>query len=299
MTYIRKAAQIISPLVVVVCAATGVAVTEATASVSQAHRVFTRAASVACQTEVQVGSRHYRYVHLRRDALKAGARLRTAAHLQCEPDLVCRSDGSCSLNPNTHVHRIPARRLRGIEPRLAVIDVKSGRVYVNRQVFPINPGGKRLLRLLRQGGGPQRDRSQSPPDSYLLANDGKRMLLGMGDYCWSKSLGNQAWVQACATTVAPSRRFDIPLVTAEPSASLHTGLSFLDPTAVRVSLFRGGAIVYSEALPPSQSVTWTMPDVPPASYYLQITADRTLPGAPNDWVDYFARLHVVAQVGSG
>jgi hypothetical protein len=200
----------------------------------------------------------------------------------------------CSLKPGTLVQSIVARRLRGIETRLAVIDAGSGRVYVNRQIFPTSTGGKQLLKLLKAGGGPQPNRSQSPPHSSLLASNGKHLVLATGDYCWSTSTGPQTFVTGCSTAAPPSSRFDLPLVIAQQGASLKVALLFHDPTAVQVLLLRGASIEYSEALSASQSVIWKLPALTSAKYFLLIRGDRTLPGGPNDFVYYLARLHIVA-----
>lgn len=296
---IRKAAWTISPLALFVCAATGVTATEASASIPHPRYSVAEAADTPCQPQLQQGQWQYRHVRFRRGTVKSGAKLSTAARLQCEPDLVCSQDGTCALNPGKLVRRIAVRRLRGIEPRLAIINAKSDQVYVNRKIFPVSLEGKRLLKLLRHGGGPQRSHSQGPPDSELLATSGKRLTLALGDYCWSKPMGGQTWAQGCATTAGPSTRFDLPLVTAEPGASLRAHLAVKNPISVRVSLLRGTSIYYSESLTASQAVTWTVPTAAQPSSYLLIEAERRLPGAPLDWVDYLARLQVADQVATG
>jgi hypothetical protein len=294
MRYFNTAAQIVMSIALMVCAAAGAVDVEAAKSFSRVGHPLAQTMGSKCHTEVQSRNRHYRYVKFQRGALKPGVRLQTRARLQCEPSLVCRADGMCFFQPGTLVRSIVARRVRGIETRLAVVDARSGKIYINRQIFPTSVRGKLLLKLLKAGGGTRPNPSQSPPRAKLLASDGKQLSLGIGDYCWSRSTGPQTWVTACATAVAPSSRFDLPLVIAQHEASLHIALAVQGPTAVHVFLLRGTSIEYSQALSASPSVVWTLPSVTSGNYYLLVRGDRTLPGGPNDFVYYLARLHVMA-----
>jgi hypothetical protein len=271
----------------------------ASASVARGGTQLMHAKSASCNLEVDLRSRRYRYARLPPNALVAGARLSGRARLQCEPELFCRASGGCALLPGKVVGRLVARRIRGIKPSLALIDADSKHIYVNRKIFPVFAGGKRLLRLLRKGGGPQPDDSQAPPRAYLVSGVSARFPLAMGDYCWSSPSGNQTWVQGCALTAPPSSRFDIPLVVAEPGASLQAVLGFGNPNSVRVSLLRNGKIYYSESLSAAQTFTWIVPGSALARSFLEIEAGRTAPGASQDWVKYLARLRVVEASGTG
>lgn len=259
-----------------------------------------RSAQSSCKTEVDIGVRHYRYARLPRNALPSGARLSRRADLQCEPELACRVSGGCALLPGHFIRAVAVRRLRGILPFFAVMDSASGHIYVNRKVFPVFSGGKRLLRLLRQRGGPQPDMKKAPPRASLLTTESMRFPLAMGNYCWSSASGDGTWVQACPLTVSPSRRFDIPLVVAEENAPLQLRLGFANPSFVRIDLVRKGKTYYSDSLSAAQTDTWNVAGSALGRSFLEIEAGRSSTGPTSqDWVTYLARLRVVATSGTG
>jgi hypothetical protein len=90
-------------------------------------------------------------------------------------------------------------------------------------------------------------------------------------------------------------RFDLPLVAAEPGASLQLHLGFAEPTYLHVLLLnRHGTILYTETLDASQDATWVAPAHLPETAYLEIEIGRKLAqDAPNDDAKYLARLHAL------
>ena len=222
-------------VLVVLVAAVFVAVvgTASVASASSAARqgaLLGEAGSGSCSREVDLGGRHYRYGRLPRGSIRAGAKLRNRASLQCEPRLVCRMNQSCFLSPGKVSHKIIVRRIRGVSVSLALIDAASRRVYFNRAIFLDVLDPKHLLQQLRRRGGPRPGGPQYPPNSYLPAIRNAKVRLAHGDYCWSSPAANGQFVQACATMVPPWMRFDLPLVAAEPGASPCTWASRNRPT---------------------------------------------------------------------
>ena len=285
-------------VLVVLVAAVFVAVvgTASVASASSAARqgaLLGEAGSGSCSREVDLGGRHYRYGRLPRGSIRAGAKLRNRASLQCEPRLVCRMNQSCFLSPGKVSHKIIVRRIRGVSVSLALIDAASRRVYFNRAIFLDVLDPKHLLQQLRRRGGPRPGGPQYPPNSYLPAIRNAKVRLAHGDYCWSSPAANGQFVQACATMVPPWMRFDLPLVAAEPGASLRLHLGFPEPTYLRVSLLSRHAILYTQTLTASRHATWTLPEHLPGNAYLEIEAGRKLQGAANDFVKYLARLHAL------
>lgn len=95
-------------------------------------------------------------------------------------------------------------------------------------------------------------------------------------------------VSQCADDVPPSQRFDLPLVVAEPGATLQGMLGFVPSSVQIVLLDRRGAAVYSQTLSAAQSFSWTVPASVPARTWLVIAAGR--PGFPGDSATYLARL---------
>jgi hypothetical protein len=134
----------------VVILAAGVLVARGASAAPSAKRV-------SCNRELDLGQRHYRPARLPRGALEAGRRLSGRGRLQCEPALVCRASGGCVPSGGRVFSTDALRRVRGIRPFLAVIDARSGRVYVNRAIFTVVMSPKFLLRDLRRGGEPQLD----------------------------------------------------------------------------------------------------------------------------------------------
>lgn len=278
-------------------AVTGLAAVAATALAGPAspatHGVrSTRKGSPSCSREVDLGGRHYRLGRLPHGSVKAGARLSKRASLQCEPELVCRVGQACALSAGKVVRKIVARRIQGVSVSLALIDGHSGHVYFNRTIFNDESDPKHLLQQLRRRGGPRPGGSQYPPDSYLPSPPNAQVRLAHGDYCWSSPAANDEFVTGCATYVPPALRFDIPLVAAEPGASLQLHLGFANPTHLHVLLLsRRGKILYAESLDPAQDATWVIPAHLPEHAYLAFEAGRKLaPGAANDYAEYFARL---------
>ena len=178
--------------------------------------------------------------------------------------------------------------MRGIKPFLAVVDARSGRIYVNRAIFTAWLPPKFLLRDLRRGGGPQPDHRGAPPESSLLSSGSTAVPLGWGSYCWTTLLGGDQSVRQCITYVPASLRFDLPLVVAEPGATLQGMLGFV-PSSVQILLLdRRGDIVYSQTLSTAQAFDWTVPASIPDRSWLVIAAGR--PGFPLDSATYIARL---------
>jgi hypothetical protein len=246
---------------------------------------------LSCSRELDFGQRHYRYARLPRRALTAGARLRARGRLQCEPALVCSVGGGCVPSSGRVFSRDALRRARGIRPLLAVIDARSGRVYVNRAIFTVAWPPKLLLRNLRRGGErePTHD-PQAPPVSGLLANGSQTVPLEWGTYCWTTRLSGDESVQQCLDMVSPSQRLDLPLVIAEPGATLQGVLGFM-PSSVQIDLLDSrGEGVYSQTLSPEQTFAWTVPTNIPARSVLVIFAGR--PGYPTDLATYLARLRL-------
>jgi hypothetical protein len=176
-----------------------------------------------------------------------------------------------------------------------LIDAHSGSVYFNRAIFLNVLDPKHLLQQLRHRGGPRPGGPQYPPNSHVAATHDAKVRLAHGDYCWSSPAANSQFVQACATMVPPSMRFDLPLVAMEPGASLQLHLGFAQPTDLHVVLLnRHGAILYTESLDASQDATWVAPAHLPGNAYLDVEAGRKLAqGAPNDDATYLARLHAL------
>ncbi|HEY3551416.1 MAG TPA: hypothetical protein VGK69_10240 [Gaiellaceae bacterium] len=111
---------------------------------------------------------------------------------------------------------------------------------------------------------------------------------GAASYCWTTLLGGDQSVLQCADDVPPSQRFDLPLVIAEPGATLQGVLGFV-PSSVQITLLDGrGAAVYSQTLSTAQTFSWTVPASIPARTWLVIAAGR--PGFPLDSATYLARL---------
>jgi hypothetical protein len=250
-------------------------------------------ASPSCSREVYLGGRHYRYGRLPRGSVKAGAMLAKRGRLQCELQLVCRANDPCALATEKLVRTDVVRRIRGVSVSLALIDAHSGRIYFNRAIFSAALDPRHLLQQLRRRGGPRPGGSQSPPNSYLPATGHAKVRLAQGNYCWSSATGNDQFVTGCATLVAPSMRFDLPLVAAEPGAALGLHLGVPNPTHLQATLLNGdGAILYTESLTPSQNATWVIPDHLPKRAYLEFEVGRRLAqGAPDDTATYLARLH--------
>jgi hypothetical protein len=252
-----------------------------------------RTASPSCSREVYLGSHHYRYGRLPRGSVKAGAMLAERGRLQCEPELVCRANDSCALATGKLVRSDVVRRIRGVSVSLALIDARSGGIYFNRAVFSAALDPRHLLEQLRRRGGPRPGGPQSPPNSYLPATGNAKVRLAQGNYCWSSATGNDQFVTGCATLIAPSMRFDLPLVAAEPGAVVGIHLGVANPTHLQATLFNGdGAILYTQSLTPSQNATWVIPDHLPKRAYLEFEVGRKLAqGAPDDTAAYLARLH--------
>ena len=247
---------------------------------------------VSCNRELDLGQRHYRLARIPRGALRVGAKLPGRGRFQCEPALVCRASGSCAPSSGHVFSTDVLRRVRGIRPFLAVIDARSGRIYVNRAIFTAWLPPKFLLRDLQRGGRPQPTRAGAPPQSGLLSNGSTAVPLQWGSYCWTTPLGGDRSVRQCATLVPPPLRFDLPLVIAEPGATLQGMLGFM-PSSVQIALLdRRGTAVYSQTLSTAQTVIWTVPTNIPARTWLVIAAGR--PGFPLDSATYLARLHVTS-----
>jgi hypothetical protein len=203
---------------------------------------------------------------------------------------MCSTSGGCVPSSRHVFSKDSLRRVRGIRPFLAVIDARSGRVYVNRAIFTAMEPPKFLLRDLRRGGGPQPDRAGAPPESSLLSSDSTPVPLAWGSYCWTTLLGDDRSVRQCILTVPPSQRFDLPLVIAEPSATLQ-GLLGFTPTSAEITLEdRTGKTVYSHALGTAQAFTWVIPTTIPHRTILVIATGR--PGFPLDSATYLARLQM-------
>jgi hypothetical protein len=248
----------------------------------------------SCSRDLDLGQRHYRYARLPRGSLRAGARLPGRGRLQCEPALVCRVSGGCIPSSGHVFSKDSLRQVRGIRPFLAVIDARSGRVYVNRAIFTVVMSPKFLLRDLRRGGEAQGDPDHNggPPESSLRSSGSTPAPLAWGSYCWTTLLtGNQS-VRQCWTLVPPSLRFDLPLVIAEPGATLQGLLGFTPSSAEIALLDRAGKAVYSQTLAAAQAFTWVVPTTIPRRTVLVIAAGR--PGFPLDSTTYLARLQVTS-----
>lgn len=247
------------------------------------------AVSNQCRIELTVGSVHYRPARLPRGSVQAGARLRSRGQLSCEQALVCNRASVCTVSRNASVGRISAHLIRGVRGSLALIDLRTRQVYVNRAVFDLNVGGKQLLHSLRERGRVPLPRT--PPGGFFIA-DQSTVPLGFGSYCWSWPSG-QEWVQQCITMVPPWRRLNIPVVSAETGASLHVHLGISDPESVTVAVFGRQGVSYSRSLPVSPDVTWTVPARLPRDCFVEIHVAVPSPsGLSDDWATYLAHLYV-------
>lgn len=246
---------------------------------------------VGCIREVKFAGQRYRPASL--PMAKRGKLLLVRARLQCQPELVCRVHGGCNVSAARPVTSdLQLRRVQGIKPFLAVVDAQSGQLYVNRGRFPVFKGGAQLWRLLREGGGPPPPTAQAPPGAFFLSSHRRRELAAVGDYCWSAPSADGTRVQACRTAAPASIRFDLPVIVAEPGASLRTVTGIGSPASVQISLINGSTSDYTEPIPPSQRFSWKVPTGAPEGSLLEIAINRSPAIASQDWVKYLARLRV-------
>lgn len=298
----RTHSRLALPMVVCACAGALIGTSTSSALGAASGRSEARVAVVgkaSCTSYLAFDRRLYRVVRLRPRAVLLGARIPGRSLVRCEPDLRCRGDGTCRVAAGRVVRTVRLRRLRGVRAFLGVADMRSGAVYVNRAVFPTRISAEQLIRALKKGIVPVHDPSREPPQSELLASDERaRLSLALGEYCWSTPSG-QGWVQGCALPVAPSDRYDLPLVTAEPGAAIHVRLGVQAPNVLRVTLADSDGTYYSESVKVSQAFTWVVPRGARARSFLQIQVGRVLPGAAQDSVEYLARLHVTSWLAAG
>lgn len=290
------------PLIVCACAGVLAAISTTSALGAVPGRSDKRATAVnkaPCTSYLAFDRRLYRLVRLRPGTVVLGARIAGRPALRCERDLRCRGDGTCRVAAGRVVRTLRVRRLRGVKAFLAVADARSGGVYVNRAVFPALIPAKQLIRMLKRGGVPVQDPSSEPPQSDVLASDEVGGLpLGLGEYCWSTPSG-QGWVQGCALPPPLPDRYDLPLIIANPSATIRVRLGVQEPNVVRVTLLDSDRAYYSESLKASQALTWVVPRGARARSFLQIEVGRVLPGAAQDFVEYLARLQVTGRLATG
>lgn len=244
-----------------------------------------------CKLELKFKGRRYRLAQVPAKDITARKKLRGRAVFRCERSVVCKTVNPCAFDPGKVVTETHVRRVRGIHDREAVMEVNTGRLYVN----PLRCGPhivvRLLLRCLKKGGGPRFHPSdQTPPYAFLLAS-GTDLPLALSNYCWSTEQ-----VRGCATFVAPWLRDDVPLVVAKRGAMIDVDLGF-DPNAVYVALVgHGDEPYFSQSLPVSRDIHWTVPKNGklPGRSYLLISAGRDFEGHDyGDGVYYFARLRIV------
>jgi hypothetical protein len=245
----------------------------------------------SCHLEVEFAGRRYRPVRLPRQGWQMVRRKLGRAAVRCEARIVCQREQSCRAKPGAIRRVVAVRRIRGVSRQLAVVTTPNGRVYVNRQRIPVLAGGKQLLRLLKRGGGPPPDTTQAPPLAALLSARGP-IPLARGDFCWTRALGDDKWVRSCARMAPPFRRYDLPLIVAEPGAQLDLALGF-EPDHVRVRSFGRRQVYYDHALPAASTLSWVVAPELPARTILEFAAGHPFSTSIEDEASYLARLRIV------
>jgi hypothetical protein len=87
-------------------------------------------------------------------------------------------------------------------------------------------------------------------------------------------------------------RNDLPLIVAQPGATLHIPLGF-SPASAQVVLLGRRNVLRVYPLAASSAVAWTVPDDVPKHSFFELAATRVYRAdLPKDAVDYVARLRV-------
>lgn len=273
-----------------VAAATTLSVSAGSSAVRQEAPKLFVAQAPGCSIDLDFRGRRYRSIRVRRDDVRLGKRLKGRGLLRCESAVECRPQEGCAVNPGRVFKRTPLARLRGIEAGLAVAELRSGNVYVDRLRVPVGAGNKGLLESLKGARGSEETDRQAPPRAAFVVPGSENIPLLRHDFCWTTWIGPQEQaVRRCLRYLPPWRFFDIPLVIAGPQATLRVALGF-EPNFVTVVLQGRQKVYLQQSLTPAPTVEWAIPAGIPNRSFVRITAGRVFRGRTQDWAFYIARL---------
>lgn len=263
--------------------ASGLVVTSGSAAERSAIR-----AKPSCHLELQFDGYRYSPTAVPAGSVQAGAPLRTNALLRCEESIVCKRAQPCAATGGRIDAILRPLRVRGIRARIALIDPRTNRFYLNAKASCRSRGFPRCLRKARlpaphpHSGHP----STAPPPAYLVGSKAN-FPLAQSSYCWTTQLDENHGVGACADFLAPKYQHGLPLIVAQPGVRLRISLGFEPDSATIYALGR------RFKLAASANLVWKVPGHTPSRSFLVLGATRPLGGGDaHDQTSYVARLRI-------
>lgn len=257
-----------------------------TASASAGQRSAARA-TPSCHLELQFNGYRYSPTAVPEGSVQAGAPLRTNALLRCEESMVCKRAQPCTATGGRIDAILRPLRVRGIRARIALIDPRTNRFYLNPAAFCRNGGFPHCLRRARLHPAPHPDNgrpSTLPPPAEVVGSN-RNLELARSSYCWSK-FDDKGGVTGCGLAAPPRARTG-PLIVAEPGATVRISLGF-EPASVLI--YAAGRRFEPAA---SRDLTLKVPAHPIRRSFLLLDATRMVNGRPTaDHASYVARVRI-------